>query len=401
MNRYKVIAILLLVTINLFSETKYKFRGFVESTGLGSISLDHVRDPELIERKLNQGFTILSNQYIKIVPESGMSIVASINQTVLSGLGSEDYENTLDSGYSMLYGVNDSYILGIDIERLFFSYRVDRFKTSFGIQRLSRGFNFAFTPFDFININNVIISNSPQGKLSLVTEYETSDFSNLALYFIPSEDPRSKEIWSSTTGLLFKQYGGFVDFQAQYNLFFPETYDKDYNHLFGIAFKGDFIVGLSFEVTYALNGVNLELDDTFIDFSVGVDYTFDFSKDLLVRFEYYYNGSGLDSDNDWNLTIGELYPFKHNFYGSLKQTITADLSLDLSAMISPETASVLGILGVSYTVSDSSSLFFLANVPMDKTSWELDDVEKDDIGEYGPIRLGYELMISLSYKIKY
>ncbi len=401
MNRYKVVAILLLVSINLFSETKYKFRGYVESTGLGNISLDHVRDPEPIKRELNQGFTILSNQYIKIVPESGMSIVASINQTVLSGIGSTDYENSQSSEYSMLYEVDDSYILGLDIERLFFSYRVDRLKTSFGIQRLSRGFTFAFTPFDFINTNSVTTSNSPQGKLSLVTEYETSDFSNLALYFIPSEDPMQKEIWSSTTGLLFKQYGGFVDFQAQYNLLFPEVYNKDYKHLFGIAFKGDLIVGIASEITYTLDGGDLELDEDCLDVSIGIDYTFDLEKELKVSFEYYFNGSGLESDKNWDLITGGEYPFKHNLYCSLNQTITDDLSIDLSAIISPITESGIGMLNISYTVSDSSSLSFSANVPMDKTAWDINDVEMDDVGEFGPLRLGNELQISLSYKIKY
>ena len=391
MNRYKVLAIFLLTTISLFSETKFKFRGYVESTGSGYISLD-TTDLNSIKRKFNQGFTILSNQYIKIVPESGMAIVASINQTFLSGIDSESYDDTL------LHALDDSYILGIDIERLFFSYRADRLKTSFGIQRLSRGFNFAFTPFDFINTNNVTTSNLPQGKLSLITEYETSNFSNLALYFIPSKNPMEKEIWSSTTGILFKQYGGFVDFQAQYNLLFPEVYDGDYHHLFGIAFKGDFIVGLSSEVTYNLNGSDPELNEECIDLSVGVDYTFDFEKELLVRAEYYLNGSGLDSDNNWDLNLHGQYLFKHYFYGSLAQTVTDDLSISFSGIISPVSDSGLGMFGISYKVSDSSSLSFSANVPMDKTAWDLNDI---DIGEYGSVRIGNELQVSLTYKIKY
>lgn len=400
MNRYKLAALLLLVSFSLFSETKYRFRGYIESTGLGTINLDR-SDPASIDRELNQGFTILSNQYVKIMPEKGMSIVASINQTFLSGMGSEEYEKNAGNGYSMLYSVDDSYIIGLDIQRLFFSYRVDGLKTSFGIQRLSRGFNFAFTPFDFINTNDVTTSNLPQGKLSLVTEFETSDFSNLAFYFIPPEDPLEKEIWSSTAGLLFKHYGGFVDFQAQYNLLFPEVYNEDYKHLMGIAFKGDFIVGYASEVIYTLDGGDTDISEANLDISLGIDYTFDFEKELALRLEYFFNGSGLDSDKDWDITTTEQYPFKHSFYGSLNQTVTDDLALQLSAIVSPVSNSGIAMLDVNYRVSDSSSLSLSANVPVDKTFWDLNDIDVNDIGEYGPVRVGNELSIELNYKIEY
>lgn len=401
MNRYKIIAILLFVTTPLFSETKYVFRGYVESTAIGEISLDYISDSDPIERDLNQGFIILSNQYIKIVPEKGMSIIVSINETILSGVGSETYEDAIESGYSLLYGVDDSFILGLDIDRLFFSYRVDRLKTSFGIQRLSRGFNVVFTPFDFINTDNVTTSNLLQGKLSLVTEYETSDFSNLAFYFIPSEDPLEKGIWSSTTGLIFKQYGGVVDFQAQYNLLFPEVSDEDYNHLFGVAVKGNLIVGYALEFTYTMDVGDPELEKEGIDASVEIDYSFGLEQKLSIRCGYYFNGSGLDSDNDWDLDSTESYPFEHNLYGCLDFDITNYFGMSLSAMISPITASALGMLEVSYAVSDSSSLTFSANIPIDKTSWDLNNIEIEDIGEYGALRLGYELEISLCYRINY
>lgn len=353
--------ILLLLSINLYSETKVKFRGYVESSGLCEVSNDD---------EVYQGYTILSNQYAKIIPEKGMNIIASVNQTFLSGLASDEY--------SAIYGVKDSYILGFDIERLFFSYRVNRFKTSFGVQRLSRGFNFAFTPFDFINKNSVTTSNSPQGKLSLVSEIETTDFSNISFYYIPPEDPMEKEITSTIAGVLFKQYGGIVDFQAQYN------YIED-EHLVGLAFKGDLVVGYASEIVYTL-------DNESFDISMGLDYTFDFEKELAVRFEYYLNSSGLESDDNWNVYTTEQYPFKHNLYGSLNQTITDDLNIEVSAIVSPITESGIAMMDIDYRVSDSSSLKLKANLPVDNSS---------DIGEYAPERLGHEMSIGVSYKIKF
>ncbi len=73
----------------------------------------------------------------------------------------------------------------------------------------------------------------------------------------------------------------------------------------------------------------------------------------------------------------------------------------MSAILSPITDSGIGMIDVNYRVSDSSSLCFSGKVPMDRTSWDLNDIDINDIGEYGPIRVGNELAISLAYKIKY
>lgn len=383
MFRYCILIIVIVGANYLFSETGYKFRGFVESTGRLNLSLDNT-DPNSINREFNQGFFTLSNQYIKIKPESGMTIVASINQTILSGVSTEEYERIQDSSPGF-YNVYDYYILGLDIERLYFNYRINRVKVALGLQRLSRGFNFAFTPFDFLG---------NEGKLSLVTEYETTDFSSLALYFIPSEDPMEKEIWSSTSGILYKLYGGFVDFQAQYNLFFPKVYDGDFNHLLGVAFKGDFIVGLSSEITYRLN-------EECLDLSIGLDYTFYFDKELHIMCEYFFNGAGLSSGSDWQLGSTELYLFRHYFYGSLDLTVTDDLNMKLSGIYSPETLSGIGMYECNVRVSDSSTFTCEINVPMDKNAWDIDDIDIKDIGEYGPLRVGDELELSFIYKIRY
>lgn len=393
----KLIIVLLLITPYLNGETKYKFRGFVESKGLGSIVLNSNGDS--IEREFHQGFSILSNQYIKIIPEDGISIVASINQTILSGVGSDDYSKSLENDDFSLYGAQDSYIVGLDIERLYFSYRNGSFKTSFGVQRLSRGFNFAFTPFDFINKNNVATSNAPQGKLSLLGEFETTDFSSLSIYFLPSTKPTEREIWASTTGILIKQYDGVFDFQAQYNLHFPEYEKGEFEHLLGLAFKGDHIVGYSTETVYKFSDLTEDID--YLDIALGFDYTFDFKKELGVRVEYMYREGGINSRDKWDIYSRDQYPFKHNFFCSLNQYINDDLTLELSAVISPLTTSVLPMVNIDYRVSNSSYLTLSVDVPMDSTNWNLNNVNSDNIGEYGPLRVGNELYIAIIYKIKY
>lgn len=388
----KRLLFLLLLPLSLYSIPKVKFRGYTESSLLGSISLD-LTEPDSIERRGNQGLSILSNQYIKLVPEKGISIIGSFNQIFLLGIAIDEYPP--------FYNEDDSYLIGLDIERLYFNLRKGGFKTSFGVQRLSRGFNFAFTPFDFINSNSVTSSNRPKGKLSLLMELETTPFSNISLYIIPSENPMEREIWSSTVGGLYKHYGGIIDFQGQYNLIFPEVDSGEYLHLLGLAFKGDHIVGYSLESLYTISREDPELEIENLDVSIGIDYTFDLTRELGIRAEYLFNGDGLDRDSNWDPFQEDKYPFKHNLWGSLNLEATDELKVEVGGVFSIATTSALAMVKADYRVSDLSSLSLSADIPMDRTGWDRNDIQIDDIGEYGPLRMGNELSIALTYKIKY
>lgn len=436
-------------------ETWVNFRGYVETIGLGQWRYDIPDDPVSradewpLSDEIYQGLSFRANQFLKIDSDVGTSFTISINEFLISGLASTRFENDFWAWYldlvtsgaapvlssspspnALFYSKVGSYVLAVELERFVVNHQADSWCISLGLQRMSRGYNHAFSPFDFLNPQSPGIEKAkPKGILASRFIWDFSPLDSVEVYWITPEDPLEKSIWGSVTGFISSHFlGDIVDLQLQYNLLFPEVdpnleldgeslVSQEYEHLAGAAFKVDIGCGIFGEFVFQINpNTDIEVLFESVNAAVGVDYTFGVGEGLYILFEYFYQGTGqlssnkslneLYSSNEWylqerrfrSLNSGyEIAQYNYNHYGFLMTELktASEWNPYMTVLVGFDTYSAQFSAGVNSWLNSNAHFSAELLVPFDSQWWDMED---GVFGEFGPINQGYKGSLQLNFK---
>lgn len=280
---------------------------------------------------------------------------------------------TIDNGFFDLtekITSGNSYVLYTNIDRLNFSYTLDKLEIQIGRQRINWGISNVWTPndifnsFSFINFDYTEKPGSDAARVQYYFDYATS------LEIVSKLDHNDNLTLASK--FQFNQWN--YDFQILGGLT-----EEDY--IFGAGWSGSIVdAGFTGELTYFKNKDNsIEAKNIFVT-SLGSNYMF--SNNVFLSFEFLYNSNGKvgklnSTSNIFNLDYSakQLSPSRYSLFGSVQYPITPLLSASISSMINPTDGSLFLSPTTEFSLNEDvyllvTSQFFLGD---DLTEW----------GEYG------------------
>ena len=230
------------------------------------------------------------------------SIYSSFMQKNLKKLNEEQLKLMENLGtierYNSLYSESDNEYLDIDraLVKLFF----DKTDLIIGKQQIAWGTGYAFNPTDIWNNKNPLDAKAPKKGLSAINiEHELGKLSTINIIFAPEVN-----IENSSAGIRFKSNMFDYDYSLSFirrQTSLRKDFGLDDELRFGFDLTGQVgeLFGIWSEaVLVNPDGEEALLDSAFLQFDIGVDYTFDSGTYIMA--EYLYNGAGSNDYKDYN-----------------------------------------------------------------------------------------------------
>ena len=190
----------------------------------------------------------------------------------------------------------------IKLDRAYLQITKEKYQFTAGIQRISLGKSFIWSPFDVFNrINTLEPQEEKRGVNSFLFKYYPSNLSRIMLIFSPGET-----IGESRAGLL-------VDFNCM-NTDFELGIIRDYDGfrkrtVAGINLKGEKEIGYWIELAYIreknfLSPTLLEKDfHWYRNYIIGADYTLGIGNGIYLMAEYFNYDLGVNDKMDYDYQI--------------------------------------------------------------------------------------------------
>ncbi|MDR1785825.1 MAG: hypothetical protein LBR23_05090 [Spirochaetaceae bacterium] len=215
-----------------------------------------------------------------------------------------------------------NYSASIELERLYFRINTDRADIEAGLMRLAFGYGLAWSPMDFLNPKNPLVSDArPRAALAAsVTAYPTETM-KVQAFFAGPQNPFDFDGGGIRLGAMAENHWDALSLQGIYAGEMPREKTASFPgsqygvHRAGLSVKADLKVTLIGEALYTWNtGVTTGVDG--LSASLGGDYSF-LDGDVYVLAEYLYSGehsqTALSAENPAGFT-GRHYLFASGAY---------------------------------------------------------------------------------------
>ena len=298
-----------------------------------------------------------------------VSLVPSYSEFATVDNGLFDLTERVTSG--------NSYVLYTNIDRLNFSYTLDKLEIQIGRQRINWGISNVWTPNDIFNSSSFLNFD--------YTEKPGSDAARVQYYFDYATSLELVSKLDYDKNLTFASKLQFNKWDYDFQILGGLT-EEDY--ILGAGWSGSVAdAGFTGELTYFKNK-SLEENNIFVS-SIGTNYMF--SNSLFISFEFLYNSNGQvgklnSTSNIFNLDYSakQLSPSRYSFFGSVQYPITPLISASVSSMANPTDGSLFLSPTTEFSINEDVYLlftgqFFLGN---NFTEW-------GDYGQFYYLRIKY------------
>ncbi len=273
-----------------------------------------------------------------------------------------------------------------EIERLYFSFREEKYDISAGFMRMAFGYGQAFKPSDFLNPPNPLYPDARQkGALGAIASYYPTDTAKIQIFGADRTDPyeRYEGFTRPLAGAAAERHTTRLSAQILYAI---QRSEQRSSHLpvnyCGASLKFDAVAGFALDTLYTYDGKDAPSAEG-LQFAFGADYSM-LKGDLYFLGQYFYNGDGvLDSDEDladlygsdeWNsLPVDERIPLKgfadfyrkHYLYFLTSYSFSDYTRLNASALAAVEDLSFLPELEMEHEPFQGMTLSLGLRLPMD------------------------------------
>lgn len=238
----------------------------------------------------------------RITAETDISRNGYVNLTV-------DYFNYFGEMARMYRFINEQQLSNapyqeVKLDRAYFQLSREKTQLIVGMQRISLGKSFVWSPFDVFNrVNMLEPQEEKRGVNAVKFTYYPSNLSRIMLIASPSETLSESRL-GFITDFNYKntdfQLGIIHDFDG-----FRKRYIAGFN------LKGEIEVGYWIETAFIsqenyLPGILAQLEEDkkwYTNFILGIDYTFDIGNGLYVMTEYFNDNSGATDPADYNYLL--------------------------------------------------------------------------------------------------
>ncbi len=371
--------LLFLVPSFLFSQSSTELNGYLQN--MQTVWSPKISENMLFSNSMSNRFNFnwyLANEF-KV--SASMRNIFDYGQFVSLVPLYSDFA-TVDNGFFDLtekITSGNSYVLYTNIDRLNFSYTLDKLEIQIGRQRINWGISNVWTPNDifnsssFINFDYAEKPGSDALRIQYYFDYATS------LELVSKLDNNDNLTLASK--FQFNQWD--YDFQILGGL-------TEYDFILGAGWSGSLAdAGFTGELTYFNSrDNNVKTNNIFVS-SIGTNYMF--SNSLFVSFEFLYNSNGKvgklnSTSNIFNLDYSakQLSPSRYSLFGSVQYPITPLISTSISSMINPTDGSLFLSPTAEFSLNEDVYLlitgqFFLGD---DFTEW-------GDYGQFYYLRIKY------------
>ncbi len=330
--------------------SKIEFNGYISN--MQSIQFQELKgswiNDNLIHNRLN--FNWYPNDHLSFKMGIRNRIFTGESVKLMPDYG--DYIHQAETGYlNLSWNAIDeqSVLLNINIDRLFFQYESGKFSATIGRQRINWGKTFVWNPNDIFNTYSFFDFDYAErpGSDALRLQYYTSEVSSveLATKIDKNEKITAAGLWRFN----MKEY----DFQLMGGLLNSSDYTIGAGWsgaIKNIDFKG--------ELSYFMPIDNIKDTAGLFMGSVSLAYTFPNGLSLLT--EFLYTGIADSSSNFIDLYSGVLSVkslsfTKYNLFGQVAYQITPLLMGSISAIYYPDIKGYF--IGPSFDYSFSDNLF--------------------------------------------
>jgi hypothetical protein len=293
-----------------------------------------------------------------------------------------------------------NFAASIEPERLYFRINTDKADIEAGLMRLAFGYSLAWSPLDFLNPKNPLVSDArPRAILGgSVSAYPTETFKAQGFFASPA-NPWDYDGGGVRLGAMAENHWDRLSLQGVYAGEMPREKTASFPgspygvHRAGVSVKADLEVTLIGEALYTWNeGVSEGANSLAASF--GGDYSF-LDGSVYVLAEYLYNGefsqTALSGENPAGFT-GRHYLFASGAY--LFDDYTS-LTVGLAANFSDYSFTPL----ITFQTDLSQGVTFIsaARVPLDREVFSGDETLR---GELGPKASGAKFLADCTVRVR-
>lgn len=304
-----------------------------------------------IHNRINFRWNIADNIHFRLESRNRIYYGEQVKTTA----GISKYIDT-DNGYFDLTRnlIDDtSIVFNTTIDRAVLNWSKNKWDITVGRQRINWGINLVWNPNDIFNTFNYFDFDYEErpGSDAVRIQYNTGIFSSFQIAFKPS-----KIIDKQTAAVMYKTNIGKYDWQN-----FAGIYEKDI--VAGTGWAGNLKqTGFKGEATYFHSYKKIDTTGTLVG-SISLDRTF--KGDYFAMASYLFNSGGKDifyganSASQLILSVKNLMPFRHTFFGQITKSINPLVNAGFSVMYSNTKNTLILFPSVDLSLSESWDLTFI------------------------------------------
>ncbi len=293
-----------------------------------------------------------------------------------------------------------------ELERLYLSFRAERFDVDMGLMRIPFGYGLAFRPTDILNASNPLYPDARlSGVLGVIGSWYLGEETRLAAFYSDraaddayaadgAADPPAKIESRPLGGILCETHSPRYSAQTLLALRVPESGSRNPETRAGISLKVSSGVGLVVDSLLYHGGAGplaVQGNRSWLKASVGADYTL-LDGDLYVLAQYYFNGEDVRASGDRTLD----YSQRHYLYASSLWKASPYTRFSASALVSLEDGSFVPILKAEHDVTRGVVLSAEGRAYLDAT-----DFSSGSPGELGGERVGLDGVLTCKATVRF
>jgi hypothetical protein len=327
-----------------------------------------------------QALTYGTEQYANIRMQSRVGDYATFLGAVNFIAAAGDYA-VRPAAMGVDVDVGENYVAAIELERLFFRIKTEKFNFDGGLMRMPFGFSNVWGPSDFLNPKNPLKPDArPRAVLGgMVSWFPIDDF-KVQGFAAAGRDPLASN--SGIAGVSADRHWGKASVQALYSFErsedFPGTALNPWTHRAGLSLKADLELGFVADMLYTYNS---EIEDKVdgLSFSAGFDYSL-FSAKLIINAEYLYSGAASST----SILGGGSFFNRHYLYTGLTWRFSDFTNAGIALISGIDDVSFIPVVTFNKELFQGVSLSAMAQIPLDRNLFS----GGGDYGEFGPRPFG-------------